>query len=609
MNNKGDDIVVSLDSKKIEILAVNAVKDSIVTTDFLDQYIAENDKEPSWDGFVYIYGDIRKTKDTLKGRMPVQVKGKECDDHSNKEISYSMSKADLVNYLNDGGCILFVVYIGNNGLTRKIYYSILTPIKLRQLLVGVNKTKAIHLKEFPSDKNQKTTIFFNGFQNCQKQASFTNGKLYSIEELEKKDVLENIVIPFSGVGIDDPQKALINNEVYLYAKIKGSNIPQPLEIIPQNIHTQQVIEADITINNKKYYSEYALIKSANETCLCIGESLKIYFYKEKSPAKLKYKNADKVRILAKDLEFMLAYLNEGYFKIGNANFPFDYSGMDTSNFDKKFEYARLLNAKEIVEMLDKLGCEEDINLKELNPENLNNLNCLIKSFVKNEPIYAPNDELSPVICINVGPLSFAVIAVKENKDKSYRLLNFFSNSIHVAVENPNNKKEMIPVSQYCILHKEELLTLNNLDYSVLLPSFKNIENNAITYEKANWFLLDLIRACDESKGERKEKILNTCLEFSQWLEQSPDEDLDKNIKKLNALQVIKRKRNFDKNEIRTLYSIAEDTTICEDCRVGAYVLLGQQTAAEIHFEKLSKDQQKNFKTYPIYHFWNNGEKK
>lgn len=600
---------MSLDSKKIEILAVNAVKDSIVTTDFLDPYIAENDKEPSWDGFVYIYDDVRKTKDTLKGRMPVQVKGKECDDHSNKEISFSMSKADLVNYLNDGGCILFVVYIGNNGLTRKIYYSILTPIKLRQLLVGVNKSKVIYLKEFPSDKNQKTTIFFNSFQNCQKQASFANGKLYSIEELEKRDVLENIVIPFSGVGIDDPQKALINNEVYLYAKIKGSNIPQPLEIIPQNIHTQQVIEADITINNKKYYSEYTLIKSANETCLCIGESLKIYFYKEKSPAKLKYKNADKVRVLVKDLEFMLSYLNEGYFKIGNANFPFDYSGMDTSNFDKEFEYDRLLNAKEIVEMLDTLGCEEDINLKELNPEDLNNLNCLIKSFVKKEPIYAPNDELPPVISINVGQLRFAVIADKGSEDKSYRLLNFFDNVIPAAVENPNNKKEMVPVSQYCMLHKEELLTLNNLDYSVLLPSFKNIENNAITYEKANWFLLDLIRACDESKGERKEKILNTCLEFSQWLEHAPDEDLDKNIKKINALQVIKRKRNFNKNEVSILYSIAEDTTISEDCRVGAYVLLGQQTAAEIHFEKLSKDQQENFKTYPIYYFWNNGENK
>ena len=112
-----------------------------------------------------------------------------------------------------------------------------------------------------------------------------------------------------------------------------------------------------------------------------------------------------------------------------------------------------------------------VNLKELNPENLNNLNCLIKSFVKNEPIYAPNDELPPVICINVGQLRFAVIADKGSEDKSYRLLNFFDNVIPAAVENPNNKKEMIPVSQYCILHKEELLTLNNLDYSVLLPSF------------------------------------------------------------------------------------------------------------------------------------------
>ncbi|WP_343010221.1 hypothetical protein [Holdemanella biformis] len=108
-----------LDSKTIETLAVNAVKDSIITTDFLEQYIAENDKEPSWDGFVYIYGNKKKTKDTLEGRMAVQIKGKECDNHSKKEISYSMPKSDLVNYLNDGGCILFVVYIGNSGLTKK----------------------------------------------------------------------------------------------------------------------------------------------------------------------------------------------------------------------------------------------------------------------------------------------------------------------------------------------------------------------------------------------------------------------------------------------------------------------------------------------------------
>ena len=109
-----------MDKKAIETLSVNAVRDSIVTSDFLDQFIADNDKEPSWDGFVYIYEDNSKKKDKLKGRIPVQVKGKECDDFSRDEISYSMSIADLKNYLYDGGAILFVVYISKTG-QKKIY--------------------------------------------------------------------------------------------------------------------------------------------------------------------------------------------------------------------------------------------------------------------------------------------------------------------------------------------------------------------------------------------------------------------------------------------------------------------------------------------------------
>ena len=111
-----------LDNNSIETLSVNAVKNSIVMSELLAQFIADNDKEPSWDGFVYIYGDKSKAKSKLKGRMPVQVKGTECDDHSKDTISFKMPTVDLRNYLYDGGCILFVVYIGNHGLTNKIYY-------------------------------------------------------------------------------------------------------------------------------------------------------------------------------------------------------------------------------------------------------------------------------------------------------------------------------------------------------------------------------------------------------------------------------------------------------------------------------------------------------
>ena len=123
-----------MNQKTIETIAVNAVKNSIVMSELLDEFIADNDKEPSWDGFVYIYEDNSKKKEKLKGRIPVQVKGHVCENHSKEKISFLMSTVDLNNYLEDGGCILFVVYIGNNGLTNKIYYVELTPIKLRKIL-------------------------------------------------------------------------------------------------------------------------------------------------------------------------------------------------------------------------------------------------------------------------------------------------------------------------------------------------------------------------------------------------------------------------------------------------------------------------------------------
>ena len=64
---------------------------------------------------------ISRRKSNLVGRMPVQIKGKESNDFSKDSITFSMKTVDLRNYLKDSGCVLFVVYIGNNGLVSKIY--------------------------------------------------------------------------------------------------------------------------------------------------------------------------------------------------------------------------------------------------------------------------------------------------------------------------------------------------------------------------------------------------------------------------------------------------------------------------------------------------------
>ena len=58
-----------------EKIATSAIVNEISKTDTLSGFISEGDKEPCWDGNIYIHEDSRKTKKNLK-RVPTQIKGK-----------------------------------------------------------------------------------------------------------------------------------------------------------------------------------------------------------------------------------------------------------------------------------------------------------------------------------------------------------------------------------------------------------------------------------------------------------------------------------------------------------------------------------------------------
>lgn len=124
----------------LETIATSSVKSSISVTDELSPFINERDKEPSWDGNIYIYANSDKRKEGIK-KVPVQVKGKQSDDFSSETVKYLVTVVDLENYLNDGGVVFFVVYISRDGRKTKIYYSCLLPVKIRNILSSNIKKK------------------------------------------------------------------------------------------------------------------------------------------------------------------------------------------------------------------------------------------------------------------------------------------------------------------------------------------------------------------------------------------------------------------------------------------------------------------------------------
>lgn len=595
-----------INNNDIESLAVMAVKTSLIDTEYLQQDISENDKTPSWDGSVFIYNENKGDKSKILGKVPVQVKGKGEKNHTKNEVSYSMDVSDLRNYLNDGGCLLFVVYIDPNNKTKhKIYFNTLTPVKLKKILKNIKKqkTKSIRLKTFPFDSDKKEDIFRNFYYDCKRQRSINANDYIDFDKIGKMKNIEEIRIPFSSNSKSDPYKTILENEIYLYVKPKDFSTLIPVNALPKINSISSLIDCNISVNNIIYYDKIKTIREIDGVTLCIGESLKLIFKDKEDKFEISYESSDKARVLAKDLEFNLKMMEAGYFKINDEELTIDKDKIVYENYNTEKLNQNLAFAKDVVKVLDILGCDDDICLDDLDKKDMNYLNMLIDAFLYDKSIGGINNLKNPVSYVCVGELKFYLYFEETESKNEYKVYNFFDKYLPATYCEKGNKDNSYDISQFVILNKNDFLTASNVDFDKIILDFKNIKHNRMTFSNANYYLLELLSAADIAVGKRKEKILKACEDFALWIKEAPDDELEDEIKTMNLLQVYKRQRDLTDEEEDELYDIVENNSDNNQYMVGAYLLLGQQRQAERFFNKMSKEDQKDFKEYPIYNFW------
>ena len=125
---------MEMNSYMIENFATDAVKNYCLHTSKIKSYIANEDKEPGYDGHLKIYDSISQTKDDYLGNIPVQIKGKKAKKkHPSLFKQNKVYKRDLEMYLKDGGCYYFVVLINENGESQ-VYGRQLLPMYLKYKL-------------------------------------------------------------------------------------------------------------------------------------------------------------------------------------------------------------------------------------------------------------------------------------------------------------------------------------------------------------------------------------------------------------------------------------------------------------------------------------------
>lgn len=221
---------------KIEKGAVEAIKRIIRLHEKMDESLSEADKNPSWDGHIYLYTNSDLKVEHMLGRIPIQVKGKNDESLFNKEtITYPVKYKFLRNYSVDGGVVYFVVIISDDGEKAAIFYNNLTPNKLESLLKGSkekkpNQTKSISLINLKNnDKNELYNILVQFGYECGKIAEVEKGASYKTPK-EYIHYVAGITKRLINVVSDYCTKEIINENALLQSNIGIKYIPSPFEI-------------------------------------------------------------------------------------------------------------------------------------------------------------------------------------------------------------------------------------------------------------------------------------------------------------------------------------------------------------------------------------------
>lgn len=598
----------------LEKLATSAIEKEIAKTDLLSSFINSGDKEPCWDGHIYIHEDKKKTKKNIK-KVAAQVKGKAVRTRDAKRtISYPISCDDLRAYMMNGGTVFFVVYLNKDtGDVLQIYYVSLLPVMVKKLLDEKNRRRTISVKfhKFPADNTRKTELFLNFYDESKKQVSFAGKDLPNVDDLIKKGLLENISFSYTGLGAcPDTRllpKIIDGKSLTLYANIKGGTAPIPIEYFDEitNVTTSKDTNIPISVKGHVYYDKVKTITTADTIEQQIGSSVKII-----APNVDKVDSSIKIHLsinltgtLAEQiaaLEFIIALVDNEAFNFGDAEFPAKFPQSELDRMEACNFPEMLSNRKHIKEVLDSMNVKTDLELSKCTSDDIDNLMRIVNSIGDHRIIRGEIDEKNPGQKIKIANLTVAVVYIKANG--GYRIYDFFGNRFDVKWAPEG--MEPVEVSQFMMMRPDDYLTLDNLDLEKVVENFKIIPPSTTHFELSNNCMLSMLNAYDKAPNP---ELLNAARQMNVWLGQHTD-FLSSEIVTLNRLQIELRERPLEFSEKQELYTIAT-TAKDEFHRLGAFLLLGEQEEARKIFDTLDEDRLNLFKGFPIYKFYKYAEEK
>jgi hypothetical protein len=595
-----------IDTKAIEEKALNYLKTFIEDSERISQYLADNDKEPCWDGHLYLYDGEGKSKEHLQGRVPIQVKGTVVERFKTKKWKFKLERADLQAYLHEP-TFFIVCQIKKNSKERKLFYRELLPCTVQKLLKDMGKKESrqtlFHL--LPTDLKEfedKLLVFMN---NSRKMLSFANSDPMTMEDVIKDGIRNfSFVSPVKPSDRIQLMNYLSTHDTYLYANIsKKPYIDFPIANGPMRFTFKRQEYCDVRIGDRVFYHGFTNEIKDGFMYVTVGGILTMIIpleEKDRVNASVKIKTDSKyLKESIHEAEFVLALDKHKVLSFGDVDIKL---GVNDNNLVEDL-HEKLLCWKDLQMVLDKMHVTKPFDLTAITPNQIHLINILIEALVEGKRVKfrKPDNTILLFEIANVKLLSWCIV----DKNGECAIGDFFDGAIKISYLYQG--KERINASIYSYLQNDNLWSkIDNVDYKGLLPSaIKSVDENAHCLELLNLDVLAMLSAADTLETEDPKKrstLLEECYKLNDWLLKNDLEGDRLMVHKCNKMQIIKRQRAFDENEVSEMSQILENDEISNIYKVGFCLLLENKDGFNNYYNQLTDDEKQMLKKYPIWRY-------
>ena len=585
-----------MNSNSIEKRAVNAVEDYFAKIERIDSTISRGDKEPSWDGFLYLYLDDSMKKETLIGRIPVQVKGKQGE--FVESLSYPVKTSDLWNYIREGGCVYFVVLI-NDQQECKIFYRMLTPIELQNILKGKEQNKSINVKMKPLEGSDDDVYhsLVDFYRDMKKQTGSP------IKTLSLKDLVDGNydTFRFSLSGFDASKESLesfiTRKAICLYVKPMDANASDiPIQEGRCFLKLIQNVKQAVSVNGTVFYNSFEKTFEKNKVILGIGHCLKVAFDSQ-NPIEMSVNiklEATELKAMTQDIRFVLAAIGNRSFNIGDfqVDIPSDDESQKLYNL-LKGEYVRL---QRVEILLERLHVIKGLDLSTMQKADWETLNILMAGILDEKELTL-NVKESKLHNIKVGNLMFLLIACRQKSGK-FRIFDYFTPPSALKLISP----EGYEASKYAVLGVDGYVRYDNIDFSNILPSISVLKAKHDCFlDYAKYEVFNMLKACGKLDDDKEKRtiLLNTSSEVIDWMIKEAKDADEKLAYECYAYLVKFLKNSLTEEDIATLNGILYSDKGDDPLKASVALLLKNKSAFDVFYSKMTKEEIEDFKESPF----------